>query len=710
MPTLSLEQMSVDKKKSLKSDKKDAFHGEISEQKSSLKRKKSAKESLLGDAETSPKNIKKAKKEKEKKKKKSRASDDDDDNQNELFRQSKSEDSEEEEEDESEEENEEEKTRNPNALENFRISEVLRNKLKSNGIDSLFPIQAMTYEFILQGNDLVGRARTGQGKTLAFVLPIVESLTNGKNSMHKPNGRGKPPSVIALVPTRELAKQVHADFEMYGGAVGLSACCVYGGAPYGPQENALRRGVDIVTGTPGRIKDMIEKGTLNLKFLKFRVLDEADEMLNMGFVDDVETILGKVEDTSVVQTLLFSATMPAWVKKISSKFLKSEKKSADLVGDNKMKASTSVKHIAIPCFYTARPKVIPDIIQCYSSGGRVIVFTQTKNDASELAQVLPGGAYALHGDIQQSQREVILAKFRAGKFLVLVATDVAARGLDINDVQLIIQCEPPRDVETYIHRSGRTGRAGNTGIAVLLYGKKKQYMLSQIEKEAGFKFEHLSAPQPGDIAEATGNSAVESVLKVSDSVLPIFRKTAENLIENGDMQPCDIIAKALAKIAGYTEVKRRSLLTSEEGLVTLILTVGKVMFSPTYAFNILRKFVPEQKVADVKGMSLTADSKSVVFDVPIDDVDTYSSGQGNAAGANIKVLEKLPELQVRMDHSGGSGNGRGGRGRGGRGGGHSNGGSWGRGGRHSNGGSWGSGRGAMRRGGFQSRFGRGSRG
>eukprot|EP00252_Welwitschia_mirabilis_P019384 TRINITY_DN4463_c0_g2_i1.p1 TRINITY_DN4463_c0_g2~~TRINITY_DN4463_c0_g2_i1.p1 ORF type:complete len:706 (-),score=146.27 TRINITY_DN4463_c0_g2_i1:259-2376(-) len=703
MPTLSLEQMSVDKKKSLKSDKKDAFHGEISEQKSSLKRKKSAKESLLGDAETSPKNIKKAKKEKEKKKKKSRASDDDDDNQNELFRQSKSEDSEEEEEDESEEENEEEKTRNPNALENFRISEVLRNKLKSNGIDSLFPIQAMTYEFILQGNDLVGRARTGQGKTLAFVLPIVESLTSGKNSKHKPSGYGRPPSVVALVPTRELAKQVHADFEVYGGVVGLSACCVYGGAPYGPQESALRRGVDIVTGTPGRIKDMIEKGSLNLKSLKFRVLDEADEMLKMGFVEDVETILGKVEDVSAVQTLLFSATMPDWVKKISSKFLKREKKTADLVGDEKIKASISVKHIAIPCFYTARPTVIPDVIQCYSSGGRVIVFTETKNDASELAQVLPGGAYALHGDIQQSQREQILAKFRSGKFLVLVATDVAARGLDINDVQLIIQCEPPKAVETYIHRSGRTGRAGNTGISVLLYSKKKQYMLGQIERQAGFKFLYVSAPQPAEVAEATGNSAVESILKVSDSVLPIFRKTAERLMEDGNLQPLDIIAKALAKIAGYTEVKRRSLLTSEEGLATLILKVGKVMFSPTYAFNILRRFVPEEKVSNVKGMSLTADSLSVVFDVPVADVDTYISGKGNVLGVKIELLEKLPELQVRNDHSrdhgGGFSNGRGGRG-GGRDRASSYGGS-----RNGGRGAWGN----QRRGGFGSRGGRGFR-
>ncbi|KAK4489504.1 hypothetical protein RD792_005313 [Penstemon davidsonii] len=263
---------------------------------------------------------------------------------------------------------------------------------------------------------------------------------------------------------------------------------------------------------------------------------------------------GKVEDTSKVQTLLFSATLPVWVKnvyflpnlkyltlffycmnilipncpflcciigltcilscQISARFLKPDKKTADLVGNEKMKASTNVRHIVLPCSSAARSQLIPDIIRCYSSGGRTIIFTETKDSASSLAGILPG-ARALHGDIQQSTREVTLAGFRSGKFLTLVATNVAARGLDIDDVQLIIQCEPPRDVEAYIHRSGRTGRAGKSGVAVMLYDPRKANF-SMIERESGVKFEHISAPQPADIAKAAGNEAVEKINEISN--------------------------------------------------------------------------------------------------------------------------------------------------------------------------------------------------
>ncbi|KAL5054824.1 hypothetical protein RYX36_035506, partial [Vicia faba] len=190
-----------------------------------------------------------------------------------------------------------------NAVSNFRILEPLKMKLKEKGIEALFPIQAMTFNTILDGSDLVGRARTGQGKTLAFVLPILESLTNGPAKSVRKTGYGRVPSVIMLLPTRELANQVFADFEVYGSSLGLAACAVYGGAPYGAQEAKLRRGVDVIIGTPGRIKDHIERKNIDLSHLKFRVLDEADEMLRMVFVDDVELILGKAQDVTKVQTL-----------------------------------------------------------------------------------------------------------------------------------------------------------------------------------------------------------------------------------------------------------------------------------------------------------------------------------------------------------------------------------------------------------------------
>ncbi|XP_057774461.1 LOW QUALITY PROTEIN: DEAD-box ATP-dependent RNA helicase 7-like [Salvia miltiorrhiza] len=555
---------------------------------------------------------------------------------------------------------EEEKEENPNAVSNFRISAPLRDNLKAKGIEALFPIQAMTFDTILDGSDLVGRARTGQGKTLAFVLPILESLTNGPAKASRKTGYGKAPSVLVLLPTRELATQVAADFEVYGGALGLSCCCLYGGSPYQAQQNQLKRGVDIVVGTPGRIKDHIERGNIDFRSLKFRVLDEADEMLRMGFVEDVELILGKVEDSSKVQTLLFSATLPIWVKQISSKFLKPDKKTADLVGNEKMKASTNVRHFVLPCSVSARAQLIPDIIRCYSSGGRTIIFTETKDSASTLAGVLPG-ARALHGDIQQSTREVTLSAFRSGKFSTLVATNVAARGLDIDDVQLIIQCEPPRDVEAYIHRSGRTGRAGKSGIAVMLYDPRMSNF-SRIERESGVKFERISAPQPSDIAKSAGVEAAEKINEISDSVIPVFKAAAEELLNSSDLTPTDLLAKALANAAGYTEIKSRSLLTSLENHVTVLLECGKPIFSPSFAYGALRRFLPEEKVESIKGLSLTADGKGAVFDVAAEDLDTFLAGQENAAGVSLEVVKILPNLQEREPSRGRFNGGGGGRG------------------------------------------------
>ncbi|XP_034710880.1 DEAD-box ATP-dependent RNA helicase 7 [Vitis riparia] len=673
MPSLSLaDPVSVSKDKKEKKLKVKTLETEAS-----MIKKESKSKRVKSDPEISGSDSEDLKKKKTKKKEKRKASEIDDDNEDQMSETS------------SElgepvnsslkakkkklkvpemEEEEGKAEENPNALSNFRISEPLREKLKSKGIEALFPIQAMTFDTVLDGSDLVGRARTGQGKTLAFVLPILESLINGPNRGSRKTGYGRPPCVLVLLPTRELATQVYADFDVYGGAIGLTSCCLYGGAPYQAQEIKLKRGVDIVVGTPGRIKDHIERGNIDFSSLKFRVLDEADEMLRMGFVEDVELILGKVEDVSKVQTLLFSATLPGWVKEISSRFLKPTLKTADLVGNEKMKASTNVRHIVLPCSSSARSQVIPDVIRCYSSGGRTIIFTETKDSASELAGLLPG-ARALHGDIQQSQREVTLSGFRSGKFMTLVATNVAARGLDINDVQLIIQCEPPRDVEAYIHRSGRTGRAGNTGVAVMLFDPRRSNV-SKIERESGVKFEHVSAPQPADIAKSAGVEAAETITQVSDSVIPAFKSAAEELLNTSGLSAVELLAKALAKASGYTEIKSRSLLASLDNHVTVLLEAGRPIYTPSFAYGVLRRFLPEDKVDSIKGLALTADGNGAVFDVATEDLDAFLAGQENAANVSLEVLKALPRLQERDQSRGGrfGGGGRGG-GFGGRGGG-----------------------------------------
>ncbi|KAD5961282.1 hypothetical protein E3N88_12755 [Mikania micrantha] len=538
----------------------------------------------------------------------------------------------------------------PNSVSNFRISEPLRNALKAKGIEALFPIQARTFDSIFDGLDLIGKAKTGQGKTLAFILPILESLTNGPEKASRRSGYGRSPTILVLLPTRELAKQVYTDFKYYGEAVGLTSCCLYGGggASISPQTVQLKRGVDIVVGAVGRVKDHIERGNLDLCSLRFRILDEADEMLRQGFVEDVEYILGKVNDATKVQTVLFSATLPAWVNHIASKFLKPNKKIVDLVGVQVMKASESVRHIIMPCSWSARSQVIPDIIRHHSSGGRTIVFTETKDYCSELSGLLPG-ARPLHGDIQQSVREATLAGFRTGKFMTLVATNVAARGLDINDVQLIIQCEPPRDVEDYIHRSGRTGRAGKSGVAITLYEPRKAN-ISKLEREAGVKFEHISAPQPADIAKAAGGDAAEAIIQVADSVIPVFKSTAEELLNSSGLTPVELLAKALAKSVGYTEIKKRSLLTSMENYVTLLLEAGRPVYTPSFAYGVLRRFLPEEKVEVIQGLALTADQRGAVFDVAEEDLDTFLAGQENAAGVSLEVVKELPQLQEK-EHS-----------------------------------------------------------
>jgi len=362
------------------------------------------------------------------------------------------------------------------------------------------------------------------------------------------------------------------------------------------------------------------------------------------------------------------------VNHIASKFLKPNKKIVDLVGVQVMKASESVRHIIMPCSWSARSQVIPDIIRHHSSGGRTIVFTETKDYCSELSGLL-AGARPLHGDIQQSVREATLAGFRTGKFMTLVATNVAARGLDINDVQLIIQCEPPRDVEDYIHRSGRTGRAGKSGIAITLYEPRKAN-ISKLEREAGVKFEHISAPQPADIAKAAGGDAAEAIIQVADSVIPVFKSAAEELLNSSGLTPVELLAKALAKSVGYTEIKKRSLLTSMENYVTLLLEAGRPVYTPSFAYGVLRRFLPEEKVESIQGLALTADQRGAVFDVAAEDLDTFLAGQENATGVSLEVVKELPQLQEkeqsrgRFGSGGGFSRGRGGGGfsRGGRGG------------------------------------------
>ncbi|KAL6069945.1 Nucleolar RNA helicase 2 [Balamuthia mandrillaris] len=483
-------------------------------------------------------------------------------------------------------------------ISNFRVSPETVEVLRSRGFNVLFPIQAQTYDHIFDGKDLIGRAKTGSGKTLSFALPVVERLQNhmksetGGESLsgYQPK-RGRAPRVICLSPTRELAKQIAKEFDAIGRY--LTTVCIYGGAPYAPQENALRMGVDIVVGTPGRVKDHIERGTLRLENIEYVILDEADEMLNIGFEKDVEQILSSAPPPERRQTLLFSATIPSWVQSIARKHMRSSSSkdgvcvTVDLVGESRHTTPAQVRHMAICCPPSVRQATLADVVKVYGGNGRTIVFANTKAEANELAlqSSLRNACQVLHGDIAQAQRELTLQSFRDGQFNCLVATDVAARGLDIPNVDLIIQCEPPRDIETYIHRSGRTGRAGRSGSCITFFANRSIFMLSRLERAIGTKFERIGTPQPEDLVKATADSVGEKLDAVHHTMIPLFLEKAKELIAKKGA--AEALAAAMATITGYTQPIKVSFVLSLFLFLSLSLSLHYLsVFFVLYLFSL----------------------------------------------------------------------------------------------------------------------------
>ena len=333
-------------------------------------------------------------------------------------------------------------------VDNFPLSEITKAALKKRGIETLFDIQANVLKPALEGRDVVGRARTGTGKTLGFSLPIIENLLTSGNS------RDARPRCIVLAPTRELANQVEKEIEAT--VPSMRTLCVYGGVAIANQERALRRGVDFVVGTPGRLIDLIQRGSLQLDNIEYCVLDEADQMLAVGFEEDVERIMQEIPEQR--QTFLFSATMPVWVKRVTQKYLR-DAVTIDLVGDSKQKVASTIDVMSCACSHQSRTSILADLVTVYGKGAKAICFTQTKREADEVTAALGRrmATEVLHGDIAQAQRERTLKRFRDGRFSVLVATDVAARGLDFPAVDYVVHFQLPRSPETYVHRSGRTG-------------------------------------------------------------------------------------------------------------------------------------------------------------------------------------------------------------------------------------------------------------
>jgi len=352
--------------------------------------------------------------------------------------------------------------------------------LEDTGIQTAFPIQALALPIGLGGSDIIGQARTGTGKTLAFGIPLLQHLT----------GAGRVPQALVIVPTRELAIQVAEDLRIAGARLGTRVLTVYGGRAYEPQIQSLKAGVDVVVGTPGRLLDLAGQHHLDLSGVHTLVLDEADRMLDLGFLPDVERILKLVP--SQRQTMLFSATMPLEVVTLARRHL-NRPVHVRAEGSNEPEHAPDTEHHVFRIHHLDKIEVLARVLQA-ADRGLTMVFCQTRRMADQVAGALEARGFAVasvHGDLGQGQRERALRAFRNGKVDVLVATDVAARGLDVDDVTHVVNYECPEDDKAYLHRTGRTGRAGRTGIAVTFVDWRDMRRWKLIDEGLG-----LGAPEP----------------------------------------------------------------------------------------------------------------------------------------------------------------------------------------------------------------------
>ncbi len=362
------------------------------------------------------------------------------------------------------------------------VAAEITDALAAHGITHTFSIQELTLPLALDGTDLIGQARTGMGKTLAFGVPLLDRVFDDAD-IEELDGT---PRALIVVPTRELAVQVGDDLDKAAAHLPVSVYTIYGGRPYEEQISALVNGVDVVVGTPGRLLDLYERGNLTLEKVAVLVLDEADEMLDLGFLPDIEQILAAL--THQHQTMLFSATMPGPILTLARTFMHKPVHIRAEAADAGATHSTT-KQVVFQSHRMDKGEVTAKILQA-EGRGRTIIFTRTKRSAADVADDLAQRGFcvgSVHGDLGQEARERSLNAFRDGSIEILVATDVAARGIDVDDVTHVINYQTPDDPMTYVHRIGRTGRAGNSGTAVTLVGYDEMHKWSAINTDLGLE-------------------------------------------------------------------------------------------------------------------------------------------------------------------------------------------------------------------------------
>ncbi|EHB49870.1 DEAD/DEAH box helicase domain protein [Mycolicibacterium rhodesiae JS60] len=418
----------------------------------------------------------------------------------------------------------------PQTFADLQIHPAVLQAVADVGYETPSAIQAATIPALLAGSDVVGLAQTGTGKTAAFAIPILSKI----------DAESRNTQALVLAPTRELALQVAEAFSRYGAHLKINVLPIYGGSSYVPQLAGLKRGAQIVVGTPGRVIDHLEKGSLDLSHLDYLVLDEADEMLQMGFAEDVERILADTPEYK--QVALFSATMPPGIKKITTKYLH------DPVEVTVKSKTQTAENITQRYFQVSYPRKIDALTRLLEveEGDAMIVFVRTKQATEEVAEKLRArgfAAAAINGDIPQAVRERTIASLKDGTIDILVATDVAARGLDVERISHVVNFDIPHDPESYVHRIGRTGRAGRSGTAFLFVTPRERHLLNSIERVTRQKLVESQLPSVEDVNAQRVEKFRDSITDALNAPgFEMFRRLIEDYERDNDVPLADIAA------------------------------------------------------------------------------------------------------------------------------------------------------------------------
>ena len=454
----------------------------------------------------------------------------------------------------------------------FALRAEILKSVAELGYESPSPIQQKTIPLMLAGRDIVGQAQTGTGKTAAFALPGLQAI----------DVKSKKAQVLVLTPTRELAIQVAEAFHSYSKHLGrIHVLPVYGGQSIGQQIKHLRSGAQVIVGTPGRVMDHMRRETLDLSALKLVILDEADEMLKMGFQEDVEFILSHTPEER--QNALFSATMPKAVRRIADKFLKEP---ATIEIERKTMTVPTISQFYINLSENQKTDALTRLLEVeINSGEAVLIFHRTKIGTDNLTEKLQARGYAaeaMHGDMNQNQRESVIKRLKNGQVEIVVATDVAARGLDVERITTVINYDMPSDTDSYVHRIGRTGRAGREGKAVLFVTPRQQRMKREIENYTRQKIEPLKLPTKADVAARRVSLLKERIVNaLTEQDLEIYLSIVEDLADESGSDIAEIAAAAISLSVGdkplevEIEPEAKNYTFSEEGMVRLFINAGR---------------------------------------------------------------------------------------------------------------------------------------